>query len=243
MRRSASTRFLILIGIIGLVAFVIFFTASGEVIEQTRDIDDFNRIEVDGVGSVNITISDETALTIRANERQINNVRTEVEGNTLQLDYRANFLPFLGSPGTLVYTLTTPTLNGIEIEGTTDVLLQSPIETERFEIKLNGTGNITLPELNADTLTVESDGTGQITINGGNVNIQTLDIDGTGDYNALELSSNTTEVDLNGTATVTISVSEVLRGETDGTGDLSYRGNPSIDVDTNGLSELIRLDG
>lgn len=115
------------------------------------------------------------------------------------------------------------------------------LEADTRSVKIDSSGDITLGVLNADTLEVDIDSSGNLDIAGGQVETQNITIDSSGSYTAQDLESAETEVRLNSSGSATIWVQDYLKANLSSSGDLSYRGSPSVDATTTGSGEVTQI--
>lgn len=211
---------------------------NGNVEQETRSIESFDYIELNGMGNVHVELGDEPALEVSAEENLLPYIKTYVRGDSLIIEIKDNVNIVPTEP--LDFYITAVALTGIEVSGLADVELPA-VETERFTIDVSGAGNINMDELVADSLDVKLSGLGSLDVDGGEVGSQVIDISGSGGYNARHLESQETEIVISGLGSATVSVSDYLRVNISGGGDVNYYGNPEVDSNISGLGDIDRL--
>lgn len=211
-------------------------TGNGDVVEETRALDDFDHIQISGAGDVTIAYGETESVRIEAESNIMEYLETDVRGNTLEIGTRDGVA--LNTTRGLNFYITVTNLEGIEISGAADVAVPD-VRADDFEVRISGAGDITIASLQADSLDVEISGAGSVTIEGGEVESQDVTISGAGGYDARELVSQDADVDLSGAGGITINVTGELRGSASGAGNVRYAGNPEeVNVDTSGVGNV-----
>ena len=98
---------------------------------------------------------------------------------------------------------------------------------------MNGAGEGNMSGLEVNTLIVTLSGAGKMNM-AGTVTDQTITISGAGDYQAGDLKSQNTTMTINGAGKGTLNVSSILNATINGTGEISYLGNPQVNRQING---------
>jgi hypothetical protein len=156
---------------------------SGNMLTETRPVSGFSAIRMDGAGQLLISQGSVESLEIEAEDNLIDELTTEIQGNTLVLGFqdrpwRKAILP----TKPIVYTLTVTDLSELTLNGAGDLQIDS-LTTDALTLEINGAGNINLAALSAQDLTVNFIGTGSIEVSGMVTN-QTISLDGAGNYQA-----------------------------------------------------------
>lgn len=244
--RKRSTFFAFSLIFIGLFAFGIMnlngcsrigsIRGSGNVISEGREVDDFDRIHLDGVGEILITQGDTEGLVIEAEDNIMTLIETGVRGDTLEIGMQSgrSIIPTKD----LKFYVTVLDLEGLSIDGLGSITAEDLV-IDSLEIEIDGSGNITINNLEADSITTEMNGLGSVTIRG-TVEDQEIEIDGAGSYNGRDLNSESTEINLNGLGSVSVAVEDELEVDIDGAGSVTYSGNPRVDSDIDGIGRVTK---
>ena len=210
---------------------------SGVLATETREVSDFDSVQLDGAGKLVITQGETTALTVEAEDNIISSLKSTVQGNTLVLGYEERFWQRALLPTeTIIYTLTVSDLNTIVFNGASDLEMDS-FDTQSLSITVNGAAQVTIDNLTADSLRVQINGTGTVSI-GGEVISQKIGIDGTGTVQNGNLKTAQTEVEANGLGIATVWATESLDITFNGGGTLNYYGEPAIIQNINGAADI-----
>jgi hypothetical protein len=151
---------------------------------------------------------------VRAGEKVIGDVRTEVRDGTLHVTFDHD--GFGGSD--VVVEASVPELTGIEADGSGDIDAGG-IDADAFELRSDGSADIAL------------DGTaGRLA----------LDLDGSGDADLAGLEAREARVAVSGSGDVAVRADERLDVDVDGSGDVRYHGDPALTKHVDGSGDLRR---
>lgn len=179
-------------------------TGSGTMIDETREVADFSRIELRTMGQVTVTLGEAAGVQLRVEDNLMPLVETNVRGGWLVIESPPN-------------TTLSPTRT-IEINVTMPELV---------EVKLSGAGLIQADGVAVESVTTTIPGSGNVILSG-TVDRQTVDVSGAGNYDASALASRDAVVNLSGTGNVVVDVSGTLNATLTGTGNILYSGDPSV---------------
>ena len=209
---------------------------SGNVISEGREVSDFDRIHLDGIGQIFITQGETEGLVIEAEDNIMTIIDTDVSGDTLEIGLQSG--RSINPTRDIKFYVTVTDLEGLSLDGLGSVSAEG-LQLESLEIEIDGSGEITINDLEADSIVTEMNGLGSVTIRGSVVD-QEIEIDGAGSYNGRDLESETTEINLNGLGSVTVSVEDELEVDIDGAGSVTYSGNPRVDSNIDGIGRVTK---
>lgn len=231
---------------------------SGDVVEGTRAVSGVTGVELAAIGHLTIEVGDTESLRIEAQEDLIEYLETEVRNGRLTIGTRDNVN--LRSARPVNYYLTVTGLDTIAISSSGDIKAPD-LRAERFSVAISSSGNldmgdlragtltveisssgdVTMGVLNADTLEVNISSTGDLDIAGGEVKGQKVTISSSGKYTAQDLASDEADVRLNSNGSATLWVRNDLKARLSSSGDLRYRGNPTVDATTSSSGDVIQI--
>jgi hypothetical protein len=205
--------------IVALAAIAVFAgCGGGDRITETRQVAQFDRLEINGI-DVKVVEGDGRHVRVYAGENVIDRVITESSGGLLQVNVRDRGIVIGSDPlGDAQVEVTAAALEGIEVEGSGDVLLED-LDAQELELDLQGAADL------------EATGT---------VDRLTATIQGAGDADLSELTVRAATVEAQGAADVDLNVSEQLDVSVQGAGDVTYRGDPAVQSEVEGAGELRR---
>jgi hypothetical protein len=184
---------------------------------QTRDVEPFTRVENDSSVDVRMRVGETLSVRVLAGEKVIDDVRTEVRGDTLEVSFDHS-----GWGGdNVVVEATVPELTGVAVDGS---------------------GDVEASGIDGGELDVVSDGSGEVMLEG-TVERLALDVDGSGDADLAGLDAREAHVFVSGSGEADVSAVERLAVEVDGSGDVRYYGDPDVTQQIDGSGELSRAHG
>jgi len=156
-------------------------------------------------------------------------------------------------------TLRIPAIEGgrIEVRGSGDISQTGGTLTgDSFDVRIAGSGDIQLDLKTADlSLTIEGsgdmslraatdeidtriNGSGTISIAGETQKLN-VSVNGSGDFKGFDLYAQDANVIVDGSGDINVYVTEALTGSIDGSGDITYDGDPdSVDISDNGSGDV-----
>lgn len=198
----------------------------------TRNVSGFDRVSLQGIGTLVIEQGDTESLTIDAEERVLQRIETVVENGTLYIrpdrGYRTR--------EEIIYSLTLDDLSGIELSGAGQAQAQR-LETGSLSLTLSGAGALAIEELIANTLDVQSTGNVSVSL-AGTVDSQTVSFGQAGTYDAANLESRVATVSVDGAAQAIVNVSETLDASASGASSIVYYGDPALSESTSGVGSV-----
>jgi len=127
----------------------------------------------------------------------------------------------------------------VEIAGSPNIDLGDVVSEELVSFEIAGSGDVSLDSLHANKLAVEIAGSGVLEIAGaGFVDAQYIEIAGSGDYKAPKLESETAEIEVAGSSNLEVFVTKELNVEAMGSVDVLYHGDPEVEYDVGGHSNI-----
>ncbi len=185
----------------------------------------------------------ETVVYVYAPENITDLVETTVSNEILQIRIK-DHVKISGKAGIRIL-VSSPQLNTIEITGSGDVFLPGTLTTDKLQISINGSGDVTGDNLQCGTLGLTVQGSGDIGIkrlkathlnalvNGsGDLNLVgaaqniSFTINGSGDITAERLVAQNVKISISGSGDITCYPVQKLEAQVSGSGDVSYVGAP-----------------
>jgi hypothetical protein len=220
--------------------------SQDDFVKESREVKDFDRVELQDYGELVITQGDQETLTVEAHPDLLPAIRTEVENEKLTLRIGRTWLERLSeslrssfSRHRILYTLTLNDLHELSILGAGKVKA-SEIESDTLKITLGGAADLKIPSLNVEFLTVDMPGAGQVALSG-HTTEQEVKITGAGNYEASKLESQETKVVLSGAGKAAVWVNGTLDVRLSGIGAVEYYGNPTLNQAITGLGKVTGL--
>jgi hypothetical protein len=183
---------------------------------QTRDVAKFTRIDNRASVDVRLHVGEPQRVRVRAGEKVIDDVRTQVRDGTLQVTFDHD-----GWGGSdVVVEASVPALTAVEASGSGDIDVDG-IEAEAFELRSDGSADIALA---------------------GTAGRLAVDMDGSGDAELGDLAAREAHVFVGGSGDADVRADDRLDVTVDGSGDVRYHGNPELTQNVDGSGDLSRAD-
>lgn len=224
---------------------------DGARVSETRDLDGYTSIALNLDADVYITEASDFALTITAQKNIIDEITTEVLGEVLEI----NNARCLRQEKTVRIDIALPTLTGLEVDGSGDVYGESSFTaneldiwvkgsggielaaiTDKTQIELGGSGNVFL-DLQTNVLLSKVKGTGDLHM-AGTANYHNGDVNASGNLNAFDFITDHTDLIMQGVGDANVYADSVLTVDILGSGNVNYKGTPSVSVKISGTGEV-----
>ena len=183
---------------------------------QTRDVAKFTRIDNRASVDVRLHVGEAQRVRVRAGEKVIDDVGTEVRDGTLHVTFDHH-----GFGG-----------NDVVVEASVPAL--SAVET-------SGSGDIDVDGIDADAFKLRSDGSADIWL-AGTAGRLAVNIDGSGDADLGDLAAREARVFVGGSGDADVRADDKLDVTVDGSGDVRYHGHPQLTQNVDGSGDLSRAD-
>ncbi len=180
---------------------------------QTRHVAAFTRLDNPDSVDVRLVVGEPQRVRVRAGEKVVDDVRTDVRDGTLHVSYDHH-----GWGGDdVVVEASVKQLDGVVADGSGDIEATG-IDAGEFDLRSSGSADIALSG-RADRLR--------------------LDVDGSGDADVSGLKASDARVSSGGSGNVDVSADR-LDVTLDGSGDVRYRGKPRLTQNVDGSGDLRR---
>lgn len=212
---------------------------SGHIITEDRHVTNAERIHLKGSYNVEITQGAETSVKVVGDDNILPYIVVQNEGGELVIRSKDNIN--YSTDSDIKVIITTNKLSSIKLSGSGDVNGMNKFTgSERLELGIAGSGNI---NLNVNTPEIRSDiaGSGSINIKGETAS-EDVHIAGSGDYNGDELKSENATVKIAGNGDVKVYADVKLDVHVAGSGNIFYKGNPTITQKVIGSGEIKKMD-
>mgnify|MGYP000420898348 FL=1 len=173
---------------------------SGNIINEDRELANFNSIKV--LGSIDLVInsSDDYSCTVVGDDNLIPYIKTEVINNNLKISINRSY-------------------------STKEGLIVNVNASEYNKLSISGSGDINIIDFMNDNLSINISGSGDIAGNG-EVKSLKAQINGSGNIMLRNLISESTTITINGSGDAKIWASESISAVINGSGDIEYYGDP-----------------
>ena len=223
---------------------VLFLLIAVAASAQTKTTSPFNKIIVSPYIQVTLVQGDEESVTVNEIHVDASKLHIEVNDKTLRIylegakdlpknekDYSSGYKEThpLYKNTSVVATITYKKLNALSLRGEEHQLCKSPINGDKFMLKIYGESNVTFNEMNLQQLAATLYGEGTLEIKAGSVKDQKYVSYGESKVNTLAINSTTARVTAYGRAEFKLNVTDRIKVTSFGESELSYKGNAYIE--------------
>ena len=206
-----------------------FFTkkvkGNGDIITKTRSVSNYDKIGVAGAFDVKLFKGKEGEITIKADENLMEYIITEVKNGNLKIKSKKGYN--IRASKTIVITVPFDDISAVSLAGSGDIYSDDVIDSSNLKLSLAGSGNFNLA-ISTKKLTSSIAGSGNLTLKG-DANEFTCSIAGSGNINAYDLKAKVATVKIAGSGNVKVHVTNEIHAKSAGSGNIYYKGNPSIE--------------
>ena len=211
---------------------------------QTKMTSPFNKVIVSPYIQVTLVQGDQESVTVNDIHVDTGKLHIEVTDKTLRIylegakdfprsekDYSHGYKEThpLYKNTSVVVTITYTTLDALSFRGEEDQLCKSPIEGDKFVLKIYGESIVTFNEMDLQQLSATLYGEGTLEIKAGSIKDQKYTSYGESKINSLGINSSTSRVTAFGRAEFKLNVADRIKITSYGEAQLHYKGNPAID--------------
>lgn len=213
---------------------------SGVVVSQTRQLVDFNAIEINYPVELTVQQGNANSLTVTAENNLVPQLAARVSGSTLYIENsQPDWTRRVTPTQPVILHLTVKDLQQVDFPSA-GTLMVGKLQTDHLKLSIGGAGTVTLSNLTTHNLSVNLSGAGNITASGSADNLN-LDISGFGGFHGAELASQAAAITISGAGNATVWAKSSLNVEISGTGSVNYFGSPHVSREISGLGSVNRL--
>jgi hypothetical protein len=183
---------------------------------QTRDVASFNRVASDGAVDVRLRVGEKQRVQVRAGEKVIDDVATEVRDGTLHVTFDHDGL------------------------GGNDVVVEASVR-ELVGIDASGSGDIEADGIDAGAFVLRNDGSADIVLTGSAAALD-VEVEGSGNADLADLRARAATVKVRGSGDADVRADERLDVDVDGSGNVRYHGDPQLNQRVDGSGDLSRAE-
>ena len=197
---------------------------NGNVITQTRNVSDYDAVDLTGSMDVILIKGREGNIKVEAEENLQQHITTEVSGGKLKISVEKGYSLNPSRNSDIIITVPFTDLDAVSLTGSGDIRSSDMITARDFSLSVTGSGNVKLP-VQAENTSASITGSGDIDLKGRSTEFN-CKVTGSGDISAFDFKAQHVRVTVTGSGDVQVYASESLKASTPGSGDIEYRGNP-----------------
>lgn len=213
---------------------------NGNTVSINRSVGEYDEIAVSGWFDVDLVEGKEGELILEGEENLLEYIITEVENGKLiiKTEKGVNLKPSNWEDGIHI-TVPVESINAVSLSGSADIVGKTTLKASNFNTSMSGSGDITL-DLETESMSASMSGSGDMNLSGKTNNFEAT-ISGSGDIKAYDLIADNVEANVSGSADIKVTAIKMLKARVSGSGDISYKGNPTkVDTKTSGSGDISR---
>ncbi len=211
-----------LIMILAIIAFIVLIGAvfgrcfclwncSGKIVSEIRNVRDFNKIDFNLVGSLEIVQGLDELVKIDADENIIPLIETVVEDGILKI--RMVKWKCFRNMKKLKVCVSVKNLCSVKNQGVGTVEIKK-LQTQSLTLILSGIGSLNVQDLETDSLDAQLTGVGSLNINSGTAKKQIILVSGCGSFNGQSLVGTTGVVTVSGCGSAKVNIQDISCNKT-----------------------------
>ncbi len=209
------------------------------VIRETRIVENFDEIALQGTGEIRLAQGDAESLVIETEESVLPRIKSEVFSGRLELGPKSwlDTVFLLGVK--ITFHISVKNLRAISISGAGE-LNSGPLRTERLRVTVSGAGNINIQQIDTSDLELTISGSGKSRLAGSARHLD-LHVSGSGNLQAAELDTLEAGVRISGSGEAQLKVQQRLDVNISGSGEVKYTGSPTVNQRISGVGRVVKI--
>lgn len=208
--------------------------------DETRSVNDFKGIQVNGSFHVFVQIGNSESLRLEGNTETLKNVETLVENGTLKIRMKKNANWFNINTERVSVYINAKTVEELSQNGSGRIEVANLINSSVLETNVSGSGSITC-QVKTNDFSASISGSGKINISG-EANNNNIRISGSGKLDGAKLVTNNTQIKVSGSGGAYLTVNESLDANISGSGSVHYDGKATnVNARTSGSGKVKRM--
>lgn len=207
---------------------------------ETRSVQGFDSISLQGFGDIHLKQGDQEGLVIEADEDILPRIKSEVVGGKLDLGPKTWLdVAFLGVRKIDFY-IDAIQVHRVSISGAGS-LASEQIATDQLKLSVSGSGSMEIGRLDAQDVELGISGSGKMQL-GGTVQKMDVHISGAGNIHSKGLDSQEASVHISGTGEVDLKAGQRLDVRISGAGTVQYLGTPALRQSITGIGKVSKIE-
>ncbi|SFC80057.1 Putative auto-transporter adhesin, head GIN domain [Zunongwangia mangrovi] len=198
---------------------------NGNVVTENRKTSDYDAVSLVGFMDVALVKGSEGNLTIQAESNLQEYITTEVKNGTLRISVEKGVNISPSRHKSIKVTVPFEDLEGAYLTGSGDIWTEDKITARDFSLSVTGSGDMNI-EIEADEIDGKVTGSGDTQLIGTASELD-CNVTGSGDFDAYKLRAAVVSAQVSGSGDIMVYAEKELNARIAGSGDISYKGNPS----------------
>ncbi len=229
------------------ISFLSFFTlvlftscykikkaGSGNVVNDSRALETFSRVECDLATDIYWHYSAESKVIVITDDNLLSSIKTFVSGDKLRITLKNGMRRI--DPTSLEIHIYNDKIKEFEVNGSGTFTTSDTLYNTSFNCKINGSGEAKVLYA-GDEVNAIINGSGEMNLYG-KANEGLYDINGSGKISAAEMQLNNAIVSIDGSGRIYVNAVDMLKIIINGSGDVYYKGSPQLNININGSGSI-----
>lgn len=209
---------------------------KGDKITETRNVDNFHALDISANAQIDLRVDSVYRVEVTCEESIIDFLETVEDDGVLKIHFDRDVYDVDG----LRIRVWAPNWDAIETSGSVNVNAPDLISGNDLNIKLSGSGNMRLFNVDFQKIDALVSGDGNITL-GGNAHTLNCTISGSGNLDGFDCPVQIAKVVISGSGNVGLDVSEQLDVTISGSGNVEYTGDPAVTTQISGSGKVKKI--
>ncbi|HEY8398167.1 MAG TPA: head GIN domain-containing protein [Flavihumibacter sp.] len=236
MKKQFAVVLLALSGILMSLGSCTKVNGRGPVISETRNVSNFDRIDFETSGRLYFRQAPTPRIEIRAQRNILEVIESRVRDGELKIKIENNTIIHSHAP--IEVYVEGPALREMEVDGSGDVYISDPLDTDELKVEVSGSGKIDIVDLNAPRFEARIAGSGDIIVRNGEGDRGKLRVSGSGDINMVNFRTRIMETETSGSGDMRVWVTDELDAKISGSGSVIYKGAPQVKLKVSGSGSV-----
>ncbi|GGX72807.1 head GIN domain-containing protein [Saccharospirillum salsuginis] len=219
-------------------AFSATVAGQGDMLETRYELPALQRVEIGGIGEVNLIESDRRELVVHAQENVLESLVITIRGDELDIGPERG-VNFSGRTE-IIYDLYIPEVEHISLS------VSLNLHSDGFatpDLTLDFSGSVDADMVHLDTRTLKLDAAGSADVDlSGNTERFIIETAGSADVNAEALRAQFVDIDTAGSASIRVWAEQRLTVDAAGSADVRYAGRPLVEQSAAGSAKVRPLN-
>ncbi len=236
-----KTKFQLFISVFSIL-LITNFQINAETLQNSknRDLPKFTSVKLAISASVYLTQSNKQSFRIEASDKLVQLIETKVKDGKLTIKWSKNNVRH--SEKIKIY-ISMEEIEGVAISGSGDIIADGKIKTDKLELAISGSGDMSFSDLEANDIKSKISGSADIYLAGSQTaNTLSVSISGSGDVKAAKLPTKNVRVKISGSGDCKVNAIERLDATVSGSGDIYYKGRPIINGKVAGSGSIKSME-
>jgi len=202
---------------------------------ETRSVGSFTEISLGSSAHVVVTQGSPQNVAVEGSKADLADFETDVQGGKLRLNFRNQEGQHNNkNHGPVTVYVTVPALKALRVGGSGKLEMSGPLQADALTLALSGSGDLVVPQVQAQQLETSVSGSGSVTV-GGRATSNDIRISGSGQVKAHDLKTETSRARISGSGDAHVYASRTAEGSTSGSGKVYVAGGAQLSGNTRGV--------